>query len=173
MNRFFKIISIMFIFALFAGPVFAADPVVIEPFTKDEFPTWAKDLRRAEIISLGSLPFVTLTVNLVYSLSLWASTGFTSNFPNLFARTTDDAMKEEDQLNILYISLGVSVVLGLVDLFVNIHKRRKAPPVLQSGNITMTIESLVDVGATVGIASAIDKIKNSAGDNSAGGSGEN
>jgi hypothetical protein len=137
MNRFYKTIAFLLVFVLLSGPIFAADPVVIEPYTKDEFPSWAKDLRRAEIITLGSLPFVTLTVTLAYSLVGWSASGFTENTPSLFSRTTDSSMTEDDQLLILGISLGVSVVLGLVDLFVNIHKRKKTQPVIQSGGITV------------------------------------
>jgi hypothetical protein len=143
MNRFYRVIAFFLAFVLLAGPVFAADPVVIEPYTKDEFPQWAKDLRRTEIITLGSLPFVTLTVTLAYSLISWSASGFSENTPNLFSKTTDDSMRESDMITILIISGGISVALGLVDLFVNMHKRKKAAAsAVQSGGITVTIEPL-------------------------------
>jgi hypothetical protein len=149
MNRFYKVIAFLLAFVLLAGPVFAADPVVIEPYTKDTFPQWAKDLRRTEIITLGSLPFVTLTVTLVYSLASGSSS-------DLFSRTMSSSIDEKDQLIILGISGGISVVLGLVDLFINIHRRKKSQPIVQSGGITVTVEPLAgDPGFGAAVFDAI------------------
>ena len=36
------------------------------PYEKEEFPDFLHDLRRFEIITLGSLPFVTLDTSLAY-----------------------------------------------------------------------------------------------------------
>jgi hypothetical protein len=142
MNRFSKVIAFLLAFIMLAGPVFAADPVVIEPYTKDEFPQWAKDLRRTEIITFGSLPFVTLTVTLAYSLGTWAADGFSdAKTPDLFSRTTSSSITDDEQMLILGISAGISIILGLVDLFINLHQRKKSQsqPVIQSGGITVTL----------------------------------
>ena len=157
MNRFCKPIACLLVFVLLGGPVFAADPVVIEPYKKGEFPTWAKDLRRTEIITFGSMPFVLLTVSLAYSLGAWAATGFTENVPDLFSRTTDyslspeqlEAQRQKDII-IISVSAGISVILGLVDLFINIHQRKKAKPLIQSGGITVTVDPLADTPAVDG-----------------------
>lgn len=39
------------------------DPV---PYEKEEFPQWSRDLRRGEVILLGSLPLVFMLSNLAY-----------------------------------------------------------------------------------------------------------
>jgi hypothetical protein len=93
--------------------------VTIEPYTREEFPQWARDLRRTEIVTLGSLPFVTLSVTLGYGIIRWAGGGA---FPNPFAKSADNLTSDE-QLEVLLISLGTSVALGLADLTINLIRR--------------------------------------------------
>lgn len=125
--------SLMFISLMpFASmPLAAAEPTVtIEPYTKDEFPGWLQDLRRAEIVSLGSLPFVTLGVTLGYSLYRYFSHGMDSNyFPNPFAKSSSAAsLTTDEQLGILFTSLGVAAVVGVTDFTISSiqrHQRKK------------------------------------------------
>ena len=55
-----------------------------DPYEQDEFPQWAKDLRRGEIISLGSIPFVGLWVVGSYGGYKYFS-GEIDSFPNPFS----------------------------------------------------------------------------------------
>ena len=113
-------------------PLAAAEPTItIEPYTKDEFPGWLQDLRRAEIVSLGSLPFVTLGVTLGYSLYRYFSHGMDSNyFPNPFAKSSSTArLTTDEQLGILFTSLGVAAAVGITDFTISSiqrHQRKKA-----------------------------------------------
>ena len=113
-------------------PLAAAEPTVtIEPYTKDEFPGWLQDLRRAEIVSLGSLPFVTMGVTLGYSLYRYFSHGMDSNyFPNPFAKSSSAArLTTDEQLGILFTSLGVAAAVGITDFTISSiqrHQRKKA-----------------------------------------------
>lgn len=126
--------SLMFIALMpFASmPLAAAEPTVtIEPYTKDEFPGWLQDLRRAEIVSLGSLPFVTLGVTLGYSLYRYFSHGMDSNyFPNPFAKSSSAAsLTTDEQLGIFFTSLGVAAAVGITDFTISSiqrHQRKKA-----------------------------------------------
>lgn len=107
-------------------PIVAAEPTVtIEPYTKDEFPDWLHDLRRAEIVSLGSLPFVTLGVTLGYSLYRYFSHDMNSDyFPNPFAKSSSAArLTTDEQLGILFTSLGVSAAVGVVDFTISTIQR--------------------------------------------------
>ena len=117
---------------LASTPLAAAEPTItIEPYTKDEFPGWLQDLRRAEIVSLGSLPFVTLGVTLGYSLYRYFSHGMDSNyFPNPFAKSSSAArLTTDEQLGILFTSLGVAAAVGITDFTISSiqrHQRKKA-----------------------------------------------
>jgi hypothetical protein len=114
----FSIFSLVFL-----APCFSQDITPqIAPYTKDEFPQWAHDLRRTEIVTFGSLPFVTLTATLGFGIGRWANGG---QFPNPLSKNTSGYTQDE-QLQILLISAGTSVVLGLTDLTINLIKRHTA-----------------------------------------------
>jgi len=88
-----------------------------EPYTKNEFPMWAKDLRRTEIISFGSLPFVTLGVTIGFGSYKYA-TGELASFPNPFNKSSATYTTDE-QMKIIELSAVISVGLGLTDFVIN------------------------------------------------------
>lgn len=120
-----KLILKIVLFSLFinvANPLFAEDTTP-EPYKKDEFPQGLKDLRRFEIVSLGSLPFVTINTSLVYSTIRYGKHGFSQEYaPNPFAVSTYTA---EEQREILLTSLGISIGIGLTDYIIQLIKRSK------------------------------------------------
>lgn len=119
-----KIISIALLLVFSCGIVFSAEPTVtIEPYTKEQIPNWAKDIRRTEIITLGSLPFVTIGVSLGYGAIQYFS-GKTDTFPNPFNKSSN-AFTSEQQLQIFGISVGVSCLFGLTDYIVSVTKRNQ------------------------------------------------
>lgn len=141
-NGLFRCIALMLCCSLMASfPLAAADPTVtIEPYTKDEFPGWLHDMRRAEIVSLGSLPFVTLGVTLGYSLYRYFSHDMNPDyFPNPFAKSSSAArLTTDEQLGILFTSLGVAAVVGITDFTISSiqrHKRNKAYQELNRGAV--------------------------------------
>lgn len=130
MKQFSKAVCALLIASLVQFPVASqtdstADTTP-EPYGEDEFPQFMKDIRRAEIISFGALPFVTLTSTLVYSGIRWGRHGFDTNyFPNPFAKSSDsNGFSQQEQIGILLTSVGISVGIGLTDLIVNVVKRK-------------------------------------------------
>lgn len=118
---------LLFITALAAfvlSPVKAAtstdDSETAEPYDLSEFPQWTKDLRRFEIVSLGSVPFITFAVATSFSSYLYFS-GENQQFINPFARSS---YSEKEQMQIFFFSIGTGVFIGLTDLTINIIKRR-------------------------------------------------
>ena len=110
---------LVFVFFSFVlSPCFSADEANIEPvpYSEDEFPQWTKDLRRAEIISLGAVPFAALGITIGYGTYLY-KTGETEHFPNPFSKG-DDSFTEEQQLKILGASLGAGLCIGVIDFTV-------------------------------------------------------
>ena len=72
--KFRKIVSICLLFSIcffHVTELFAADTSskTAEPYKAEEFPGWMHDLRRAEIITLGAMPFVTFNISLGYSFA--------------------------------------------------------------------------------------------------------
>jgi len=108
-----------------------------EPYTKKEFPQWAKDLRRLEIITFGSLPFVTLDVTLGYSMYNYVQHNFDSSYmPNPFSATS--SFSTDEQLGIIATSCLISLGLGLTDYIIAIIKRESLKK-KQGQNITKNV----------------------------------
>lgn len=102
-------------------PVFSETP---EPYQKDEFPEILHDIRRAEIITLGSMPFITFSATLGYSFGKYASHNFDSSyFVNPFSSTDENSFSTDEQIGILLTSLGISAGIGLTDFIVHTIKR--------------------------------------------------
>ncbi|MGP1459857.1 MAG: hypothetical protein ACTTKL_11230 [Treponema sp.] len=131
-------IKFLLVFAVFCllqpAQFLSAEDFPPEPYGKDEFHPVLKDLRRAEIITLGAIPFVTFNVTLGYSFSKYASHNFDSNyFPNPFAKGSDaNAFTTDEQIGIILTSLGISAGIGLTDFIVHAVKRSRARKRLQT-----------------------------------------
>lgn len=118
-----KIIFFTVLFSLLSSsfPVFSETP---EPYQKDEFPGILHDIRRAEIITLGSMPFITFSATLGYSFGKYASHNFDSSyFVNPFSSTDENSFSTDEQIGILLTSLGISAGIGLTDFIVHTIKR--------------------------------------------------
>lgn len=74
-----------------------------------EFPRWAQDLRRGEIIFFGSLPFTMLMSNIGYQ-GIDYLIEYSSDNTAVFGDITRD-----DQINILYITMGISLSIAITD----------------------------------------------------------
>ncbi len=98
-----------------------------EPYSILEFPDWAQQIRRTEIITLGSLPFTTLSVTTAYSVFRYAKNNFNPDYiPNPLAKSSSAAnLNEEEQKNIVIAAVSVSALVGLVDLVITIIKNAK------------------------------------------------
>lgn len=95
------------------------------PYTKEEFPLWQRELRRFEILSFGSLPFVTL-------LSFWGYDMIRSaqhpNDPGYYPWPFKQAdrtipLTEREQLGIFLTSMGISMGVALIDIIYRAVKR--------------------------------------------------
>ena len=117
-RHFVSLLLFLLIFSFFPQAVFAADSSSTTNYDDIEFPQWAKDLRRTEIITFGSLPFVTLWTIMGYSLYEYGE------FRNPLNKSTD-GFTEDDQWNIIKISAATCVALGLTDLTINLISRAR------------------------------------------------
>ncbi len=111
-------IAALALFIVFALPLIAeTDAHESAPYEKDEFPVWIKDLRRAEIITFGSLPFVTFSASIYFDIYRYydhdKATGYE---PWPFKKSdTAVALSEDEQKRILLISACVSVGVAVFD----------------------------------------------------------
>jgi hypothetical protein len=116
------LVSAFLFFSILPQNLFAADSSSSSKsatkYDDINFPQWAKDLRRTEIITFGSLPFVTLWTTVGYSLYQYGE------FRNPLDKNTD-SFTEDDQWRIIKISAATCVALGLTDLTINLIRRAR------------------------------------------------
>lgn len=134
-----KTAAILCIAVFMFSPVFTSENKIlkaenealqIEGYEKGkELPSWAKDLRRAEIVTLGSLPFTTLGATLVYSLYRYGANDFKPAYiPNPFPLSSTEAkLSTEEQIGIIATAAGISLAVGITDFIVMQvkHSRKK------------------------------------------------
>lgn len=110
-------------FSSFADDLTISDA---EPYDQKSMPQWVKDMRRGEIITLGSWPFTTLMVSFTYSMAMFASHNWNgAYFRNPFTSSGEGYSLDEIK-GIVITSAAISVGIGVTDLIVNIVKREKA-----------------------------------------------
>ncbi len=97
----------------FNGPV--TEPL---PYEEIEFPEWAHDMRRFEVIFFGSVPLSYIVTNLVYDLSIYASHDFKTEYRMGTARDQDDIEF------MLITSVSVSAGIAVLDYIIGQVKDR-------------------------------------------------
>lgn len=87
------------------------------PYGPGEFPSWQKDLRRAEILSFGALPFVTFISSIYYDIYRYAQNDGNEAYLPWPLKKTEIAipLTEREQKNILYASVGISLGVAVFD----------------------------------------------------------
>lgn len=95
------------------------------PYGPFEFPEWQKDLRRAEIIAAGSLPFVTIMTKMGYGIyRYYANDKDAAYAPWPFSnKDTAIELSESDQKRIFFTAVGISLGVAIVDYGFKIVRR--------------------------------------------------
>lgn len=120
-----------------------------EPYEADEFSPWLLDLRRAEIISLGALPFVTFMSSIYYDVYRYYDHGQDEGYLPWPMKKKDIAvpLSEGEQRNLFMASLGISVSVAAVDyiwrFFSRSLKNRKAVAEKAAGPRPIVIEPIL------------------------------
>ncbi|HNQ96591.1 MAG TPA: hypothetical protein PKH81_00680 [Treponemataceae bacterium] len=119
-----------------------------KPYEKDEFSTWQKDVRRAGIITFGALPFSTFFTAIYYDLYRYYDNDQDDRYLPWPLKNNDIAepLTEDEQKQILAISIGASVCVALIDFTVRAikrsAKRRKAERLERDRVETIRIEEI-------------------------------
>ena len=141
-----KILFLMFVFSLFFMPALKANAQSLSAtnsttatFDTSNFPQWAKDVRRFDIIAFGSFPFSMFFVSFAIDMVRWGNAnGFDMSeqgrryapWPAKSAGAIE--MTNDDYTQLILISAGVSVGIALLDLLIVNIKRNKERRRLES-----------------------------------------
>jgi len=106
--------------------VHAEEIKVPEPYTDDEFPQWLKDLRRAEIIFFGSLPFTLLISLQGYEITRYFINDMDPLYtPWPFRSAQAPAYTFEEQMVVIGSAVIISGLLALTDYIIGKITRRE------------------------------------------------
>lgn len=102
------------------------------PYSPDEFPGWAHDLRRGEIIALGSFPVALILTNLGYRLGRFTVESikrgeFAQEYAPAFTTPEQRAQLNDQQQLTLLLSAGViSIGVAVADYLLGRREERRA-----------------------------------------------
>ncbi len=99
---------------------------VYEPYTADEFPEWALDLRRGEIILFGSFPFTFFFVSEGYDLYRYSVSGFDPDYaPWPFKDPVKGPYTFEEQIGVVVAAASLSLVIAVIDYAIRKSESKK------------------------------------------------
>ena len=111
--RKFVLTTILIVVFLAQSP---GQEVDYEPYQKDEFPRWAQDLRRFEIVFFGTIPFSFLYTSMGYSLYKYGAHNWDSAYaPAILGNKTPQILMNSEKIQIIYTALGVSFTAAVMD----------------------------------------------------------
>lgn len=114
-----KILSLFLILTFTVSPVFhaqTADSEDGDPYTKEEFPLWLKDLRRFEVITVGVFPIAILLSSTGHSL--YKSLFGTSDTEQAGAISFNTSFTTEEKYGIVYTGLIASLCFAALDFLI-------------------------------------------------------
>lgn len=91
-----------------------------EEYDPDEFALWAHDLRRFEVVTVGSFPVTFFATSLIYDFSIYAANDFSPEYGMGTQRSSTDIAV------IIGAAAITSLVIATIDLIINVNRREKA-----------------------------------------------
>jgi len=100
--------------------------LIPEEYEDSEFHPALRDIRRAEVILVGSYPFAILFTKLYFDFYDYASSGFSrSESPSLFGGSENEARTSDETGKLLLSALFVSAAVAAADFFIGKIKAEK------------------------------------------------
>jgi len=141
-----KMVFLAFLFILLTAPSFQAvaqslssNNPTTSTFDTSEFPGWAKDLRRFDIIAFGTFPFSMFIVTTImesmrwYNANGWDMSEEGRRYAPWPAKSAGAyEMSNSEYANTILIAAGLSVAFALVDLLIINIKRSNERKRLES-----------------------------------------
>jgi hypothetical protein len=130
MRGFYRAVSLTLALSLAAGLVPLAGQTTAgteSTVPNIEFPQWSKDLRRAEIVAFGTLPFSwlvsTVTMDILRTIEHDGSQDY---WPWPLKPTGAPTMTNDEFITTICVALGISAAVAIADLIIIKYKQKKA-----------------------------------------------
>ncbi|MFO7849779.1 MAG: hypothetical protein R6V67_07450 [Spirochaetia bacterium] len=141
MASFNKKASVLFMCALLFLSLFTSSPSLFaeeknneskeysyEPYRKEEFPQWVRDLRRFETLLIGSLPFAFFFTNTGYDTYAYVSRDFDQRYLPLFFGSSPEKeeYRQDTRMQRLAVSISLSGAIALLDYLLGVFDTEKS-----------------------------------------------
>lgn len=109
-----KVISLGVVFFLLLNLSVFGQTAEAEPYTEDEFPSWLLDLRRFEVLAVGTVPITLIVSSFGYGVykSFFNQEGVTGGF------SLTPQFDQTERKRILLSGTILSITIALVDLII-------------------------------------------------------
>jgi hypothetical protein len=116
-----------------AVPAVTPEPVPVQtpiPYHENEFPQWVKDVRRAEVILIGTIPFTFFLANEIFDIYQYVNMDFDYTYtPWPFKSPEAPPYTEEEKMGIIITAVSISASLALIDyIIVRMTREKKKIP---------------------------------------------
>jgi len=97
------------------------DPDLPVPYQPDEFPRWARDLRRGEVIAIGAFPLAMIVASLSYEVGRFGYYSIREGSvrgeyaPWFFSTSPDATFTNGERIGLITSSAIISVGVGVLD----------------------------------------------------------
>jgi hypothetical protein len=102
-------------------------------FDRTEFPQWAQDLRRADIVAFGAFPFAHFLAETIMDTYRWASHDQDTRYaPWPFKPAGAVTLTKDERVTVIWAAAITAVAVAVADYFIVQHNRRGVEA--ESGN---------------------------------------
>ncbi|MBD3284680.1 hypothetical protein GF395_04565 [Candidatus Uhrbacteria bacterium] len=124
-----RFLALGLVFALLASAGFVGaqdsgtEERIPEPYDPEEFSDALKDLRRAEIVAIGSFPITFVLANLGYGVYRYASNGFDAEYAPLGPNR--QPRDRSESINIVVAAASLSVTVAILDYLIGRRREKR------------------------------------------------
>ncbi len=107
-----------------------AEPV---PYSPDEFPQWTRDLRRGEIVAIGSFPVAMIVAGLLYQVGRFSYQSYRTGTaamdyaPWFLSTSNEPRYTEQERRGLIASGIGISVGVALADYIIGRRREVRIP----------------------------------------------
>ncbi len=111
-------------------------------YSKDEFPSWALDLRRAEIVAFGALPFTVFFSQIGIDTQRFASNDWDQRYaPWPLKPAGAFPLPENDRIAVFATGIGLAIGVALVDFIIlTIHRQSDKRGIRERSNPGISVK---------------------------------
>ncbi|HUX19843.1 MAG TPA: hypothetical protein VMW69_01300 [Spirochaetia bacterium] len=98
-----------------AAPASQSPQTEPAPYSPTEFPAWARELRRGEIITIGAFPITLLVSSLGFQMARYVQNGFSQAYAPALIGSGSTPLTTQQRTGIILSAVGISALIAVID----------------------------------------------------------